>query len=135
MDPGLSKVTDGQRACLRLVLLHMSSKDIARELGISRHTVDQRLKLAMKALGAASRGDAARMLAAKEGDARYQHLTYQRPDIESVVPSPSPSASSRKEGQDGGLRNIGWIVAIAAGVAVLFAALFVGLNALSEFTR
>lgn len=85
----LAKVTEGQRACLRMVLLHMSSKDIARSLGISRHTVDQRLKLAMKTLGAASRVEAARTLAAMEGADEYQRLTYQASDIESAGPRSS----------------------------------------------
>jgi IS30 family transposase len=51
----LAKISEGQRACLRMVLQHMSSKDIARALNISPHTVDQRLKLAMRTLGAATR--------------------------------------------------------------------------------
>ena len=38
----IEKLTEAQRVCLRMVLMHLSSKDIARELGISPHTVDQR---------------------------------------------------------------------------------------------
>jgi DNA-binding CsgD family transcriptional regulator len=58
----VQRLSEGQRECLRMVLLHMSSKDIARALDISPHTVDQRLKLAMKALGAPTRVEAARLL-------------------------------------------------------------------------
>lgn len=76
-----AKLTDGQKACLRGVLRHMSSKDIARELGISPHTVDQRLRLAMKALGAGSRVQAAFMLAKHEGLPEYQASVYQAPHI------------------------------------------------------
>ena len=135
-EDALTKVTEGQRACLRLVLQHMSSKEIARALNISRHTVDQRLKLAMRHLGAASRVEAARRLAALEGAPEYQSLACQSPDMEADGSSPQLPASAIGEAQDHGtLHRIGWIVAIAAGAAVLFAALFVGLNALSEFTR
>jgi DNA-binding CsgD family transcriptional regulator len=78
---GIKKLTDGQKACLRCVLRHMSSKDIARELGISPHTVDQRIRLAMRALNAGSRVQAAFMLAKQEGGSEYQSPIYQAPDI------------------------------------------------------
>lgn len=45
-DPArIAELTDSRRACLRLVYRHMSSKDIARGLGISPHTVDARSAL------------------------------------------------------------------------------------------
>ena len=62
----LDKLNDGQRDCLRLVYAHMSSKEIAAELGISPHTVDQRLRAAMRILDCDSRFAAARMLATQE---------------------------------------------------------------------
>ncbi|MFN3945314.1 MAG: helix-turn-helix transcriptional regulator [Allosphingosinicella sp.] len=77
----IAKLNEGQRTCLRMVLAHMSSKDIARELGISHHTVDKRIKTAMQTLGAESRVDAARMLAAHEDGHGYQPLVYQAPDV------------------------------------------------------
>lgn len=58
----LGQLTDGQRDCLRLVYNHMTSKDIARTLNVSPHTVDMRLRTAMKVLGVATRIDAARLL-------------------------------------------------------------------------
>ncbi len=85
----LARLSDGQRTCLRMVLMHMSSKDIARELGISPHTVDQRLKGASKILGVDSRVEAARTLARAEGAAAYQPLVYQTPDI-AAAPPPAP---------------------------------------------
>src|SRR5690606_7348385 len=42
---------------------HLQSKEIARKLGISRHTVDARLKTACAKLGTSSRFVAARILA------------------------------------------------------------------------
>jgi len=77
----LSRLSDGQRACLRMVFQHMSSKDIARELKISPHTVDQRIRIAMGHLGASSRVEAAKLLALHETAAGYQPLIYQPPDI------------------------------------------------------
>ncbi len=62
-----------------MVLLHLSSKDIARELGSSPHTVDNHLKAAMARLGAVSRVEAARILADHEGDDPRRRLTSQPP--------------------------------------------------------
>jgi DNA-binding CsgD family transcriptional regulator len=61
-------LNEGQKDCLRLVMQHFSSKEIARKLALSPHTVDKRLKLATAILGVSSRVDAARILAEVEGD-------------------------------------------------------------------
>jgi DNA-binding CsgD family transcriptional regulator len=82
----LARLSEGQRTCLRMVFMHMSSKDIARELGISPHTVDQRVKAAMQILGVDSRVEAARILARHEGGGTYQPLVYQTPDIAAGPP-------------------------------------------------
>lgn len=80
-EPPTDKLSEDQRACLRRVFDHMSSKDIARELDVSPHTVDQRLKVAMRTLGVDSRVKAAQILAESEQNDPYQRLVYQRPDI------------------------------------------------------
>lgn len=82
----LLALTEGQRACLRMVYSHMKSKDIARILGVSPHTVDMRLRTAMRTLGVTSRIEAARLLVQDEtgGEAApdvYQALIYQAPDV------------------------------------------------------
>ena len=83
-------LTDGQRDCLRLVYNHMKSKDIARVLGVSPHTVDMRLRTAMRTLGVASRIEAARLLVQEESGGettpdqhqpQYQSLIYHAPDV------------------------------------------------------
>lgn len=80
-DP-VAQLTEGQRDCLRLVYRHMTSKDIARALGISPHTVDMRLRTAMKTLGVDGRIDAARLLFDAEGETgAYQSLIYQSPEL------------------------------------------------------
>ncbi len=78
-------LTEGERECLRRVYAHMTSKDIARELGLSNHTVDMRLRTAIRKLEVSSRIEAARVLVLDEslhggGDA-YQPLIYQAPEI------------------------------------------------------
>ena len=62
----LSALTPRERECLRLVYQHMTSKEIALRLGISKHTVDERVEKARRRLGAKDRYAAARALAAWE---------------------------------------------------------------------
>jgi DNA-binding CsgD family transcriptional regulator len=73
------QLTDGQQACLRLVYEHRSSKEIARELGISKDTVDQRLDRARAILGAGNRFEAARAFAGYE--AGCHRVVYDPPSI------------------------------------------------------
>jgi len=73
------KLTSGQLDCLRLVADHLSSKEIAAELNISPHTVDQRIRGALQILGVERRAQAARMVAQHGGP--YQRLIHQSPHI------------------------------------------------------
>ncbi len=95
-------LSDGQQDCLRLVLAHLNSKEIGRELGISPHTVDQRLRRSMRVLGANTRFEAARKFAELEGSSTYQPLIYQSSDVESLNESArlGLSTSQEKEVQD-----------------------------------
>jgi DNA-binding CsgD family transcriptional regulator len=76
----VAKLSSGQLACLQLVDQHLSSKEIAQELGISPHTVDQRMRGALHILGVDRRSQAARMVAQAAGP--YQRLIHQSPHIE-----------------------------------------------------
>jgi DNA-binding CsgD family transcriptional regulator len=59
----LARLSERQKDCLRLVAAHLTSKQIARELGVSRFTVDQRLDTARRTLGVSSRKEAALLFA------------------------------------------------------------------------
>ncbi len=52
-------MTAKQREVLDLLIQHKTSKEISRLLGISPHTVDQRIMLARGKLGVATRGEVA----------------------------------------------------------------------------
>ncbi|WP_353216521.1 helix-turn-helix transcriptional regulator [Sandarakinorhabdus sp.] len=92
--PRVSLLTQGERDCLRLVFQHMTSKDIARQLHVSHHAVDMRLRNAIRKLEVQNRIEAARMLVAVEGgmaasaaSADYQALIYQAPELEDSGPT------------------------------------------------
>ncbi|NWM25165.1 helix-turn-helix transcriptional regulator, partial [Escherichia coli] len=59
-------LTAEQAEVLRLVQQNLSSKEIARLLGISKSAIDQRLDRARQVLGASSRREAARIFAGLE---------------------------------------------------------------------
>lgn len=96
----LDKLNAGQRDCLRLVLAHLNSKEIARQLDISPHTVDQRLRTAMRILNAQSRFDAARKFAELDPQNPYQSLIYQSPDVETRLENGKLGTSTGRKGSD-----------------------------------
>ena len=87
----VARLTAGQLDCLRLVDQHLSSKEIAAELHISPHTVDQRIRQALATLGVERRTQAARIVAQQRGP--YQRLIHQSPYIEGELPGGQPEAA------------------------------------------
>jgi DNA-binding CsgD family transcriptional regulator len=83
----IDRLSPGQIEVLLLVDLHHSSKEIAARLGISPHTVDQRIRGALDKLGVERRGEAARMVAGSlsPDDPVYQRLIHQSPHIDAAV--------------------------------------------------
>lgn len=63
----IARLTDQQRACLRHVYAHRTSKEIAPILGIEPGSVDQHIKAAMRTLGVGDRRTAAKVFAEYEG--------------------------------------------------------------------
>jgi len=88
MQERVSRLSAGQLDCLRLVDQHLNSKEIAAELGISPHTVDQRVRQALAILGVERRAQAARIVAQYSGP--YQRLIHQSP----YIPARPQSAQS-----------------------------------------
>ena len=99
MDPHrLDRLTEQQRACLRYVYAHMTSKEIAPLLGIEPGSVDQHIKAAMRVLGVGDRRSAARLLAEHERVHRAQPLVYQPQDIAPAL-DPATLAPSNESGR------------------------------------
>jgi DNA-binding CsgD family transcriptional regulator len=87
----VARLTPGQLQCLRLVDQLLSSKEIATELQISPHTVDQRIRQALATLGVERRAQAARIVAHDSGP--YQRLIHQSPYIEPRSSNGHPEAA------------------------------------------
>jgi len=79
----LTGLTGKQREVLDLLIQHKTSKEISRTLGISPHTVDQRINIARSKLGLGSRNQVAqeyrRLLGTYEES--YEQSVYQNSDM------------------------------------------------------
>lgn len=91
LESGITRLSPSQLDCLRLVAEHYSSKEIAGELGISSHTVDQRIRLSLQILGVQRRAQAARLVAQHSGP--YQRLIHQSPHIAAPASTDHPEAA------------------------------------------
>ncbi len=68
MTTGIDALTERERHTLRLILRGHDAKSAARELGLSVHTINERLRDARRKLGVTSSREAARRLLAEEGE-------------------------------------------------------------------
>jgi DNA-binding CsgD family transcriptional regulator len=148
----LASLTEKQREVLDLLLEHKTSKEIARVLAISPHTVDQRIQFSKDKLGAATRNEAA--AAYRRLRETYGQMTYG--DLRIARYAAAPHGASRSidrpvepQGADAGRSVVqGWfdgrhgtllrLVAIV-GIAVLLMILVLGsltmLSRLSEMLQ
>lgn len=135
-------LTQGQIDCLLLVSQHFTSKEIASRLGISRHTVDQRVRVAMRALGVKRRGEAARIVVERYGPA-FQWGTNSpepfvlpsarahRPTAPNSPPLPFATRLRPRNEMSVALRLV-WIVAIGMGAAASAGTYLAGLESVSR---
>jgi DNA-binding CsgD family transcriptional regulator len=76
----MEQLTQGQIDCLLLVHQHLTSKEIGPRLGISPHTVDQRIRTALRVLRCKRRSEAALLVASKQGEERFFLLQQDFPE-------------------------------------------------------
>lgn len=137
MDPGrFATLSKRQKECLGLVYHRHTSKEIARELGIEKSTVDGYLAEAVRQLGARDRRQAAEWLEAEGasdpsiigGDTARVAETPQEPPaaepqrpVSQASPIPLPFRRSGRAGNDltPGQRIL-MIFVLAVGMALAF---------------
>ncbi len=86
----IDQLTEAQRACLRLVLTHHNSKEIAAIFGVSPSAIDKRIERAIQILGVGTRFEAARRLQEHEherGEGDDIVLTRAAPPSEQPLPT------------------------------------------------
>ena len=106
---GVDALSAGEIDCLDLVADGLGSKNIARRLDISPHTVDARLKAACAKLGTKSRFHAASMLRDAARDTSGVTVTYAPANLvyedrklpQSALPADKRSSAGEGDGPDG----------------------------------
>lgn len=99
-ESSVSRLSEAQRACLRLVMQGYEAKEIARQLNITPHAVVERLRAARRIVNAQSSREAARLLAAHEQDATYNRIgdnplgIVPTPPLPPIMPSSNGSTGS-----------------------------------------
>ena len=71
MTRGYKALTEKEKQTLRLVVRGYDAKSMARHLGLSVHTINERLRYARRKLEVSSSREAARILLAREGGAHH----------------------------------------------------------------
>lgn len=98
------ELTERQVQCLKMTAT-MTDKEIARELGISPHTVNMHIRNAMEKLGASSRGMALRTIT---GNPQYDNPVMARA-VEIVGSEPVGNSPSQAELNTTVTSRISWL--------------------------
>ena len=143
-DGAYARLTEKEEEALRLVHMRLTSKQIARELGISAKSVDKRLDSARIKLGTATRVDAARLWARKEygepfpGEAFPVAYSENSSDLHraGLLWNHQGGIGARMDpAKIGPLARTAWIIAGAVAIALLIVislGIAMGLSALFE---
>lgn len=139
-------LSDGQLICLELISQNLTSKEIGAQLGISPHTVDQRVRRALRILGAADRRQAARLVVRprQATDQSGRQLAWNIADATSIGSPPTnagqfsaglqmPFATpAQPTNRMGVAQRLLWIVAIAVAAALSSSMYLAGLESLAR---
>ena len=129
MTQGLSTLTEKEKQTLRLLVNGYDAKSMARHLGLSVHTINERLRDARRKLAVSSSREAARQLRDVEGPA---------PELlgDKALRDASPGAfmeTLRQQPESSGtLRRSGWIV---GGVLMTLALALAALTSLTGWAE
>jgi len=139
-------LNDGEVACLLLAADHLTSKEIALRLGISPHTVDKRMRKALRLLGTRTRREAVRVLQSREpcprvlnrraaGEQELEAASSARARFSlSGMPLPIATKARSQNVMSIGLRLF-WIFAIAFSAFVSSITYLAGLESLARLLK
>jgi DNA-binding CsgD family transcriptional regulator len=131
MSAGYQALTEKEKQTLRLIVRGHDAKSTARHLGLSVHTVNERLRDARRKLEVSSSREAARLVFSTEGDGPQKLVDKQMG--EAAAPRPvtqSDMPDSGKVRAPGAATGIAWRI---AGVAIM--TVILGLLALAALPQ
>ncbi len=144
MPDRVVQLSPREREILTLVGAGQSYKEIARQLGISPRTVETHVTRAIATLGARNRTDAVRLFETASVESRKGPPAIAAPAVSMEPMLPDRSLAARLWRRLPILRNgrlnnelsiaerLGWIVAGATAIIILFAQLAAGLRVAEE---
>ena len=131
MSAGYQALTEKEKQTLRLIVRGHDAKSTARHLGLSVHTVNERLRDARRKLEVSSSREAARLVFSTEGDGPQKLVDKQMGEAgaprlvtQSDMPDPGKASAS------GAATGIAWRI---AGVAIM--TVILGLLALAALPQ
>jgi DNA-binding CsgD family transcriptional regulator len=119
----VSDLSSREREALLLLAAGHDAKSIARELGISVHSVNERLRTARRKLNVSSSRQAARLLSAELGEP-HKFLGYTNSGVGSGKASGPPEAQAAARPKPGLRRPLAYFIAGAVMSTLLAAILF-----------
>ena len=125
MATGYEALSEKERETLRLLLGGHDAKSIARHLGLSVHTIHERLREARRKMGTASSREAARLLHEIEGPA---HKSFVDNGIGEATERAGTYPMGQPDRADSTSRRLGWII---GGSAMTISLALLALTALS----
>jgi DNA-binding CsgD family transcriptional regulator len=126
MTSGYQALTSKEKETLRLLVNGYDAKSMARHLGLSVHTVNERLRDARRKMAVSSSREAARLMREAEGSAPQSlvpELLGDATTLPSIEKRPDPESGR------GGLRRIAWVI---GGIIMVFSLALLALTSLSE---
>lgn len=132
MNPAAAALTIKEMQTLRLIARGHDAKSAARELGLSVHTVNERLREARRKLGVTSSREAARRLLAEDGEAPEILTDKDLGDASAPLPDAPPMASATRRWASSGLGPGLALTSIGVlAMSLILAALFLPASPLS----
>lgn len=126
MTGGIPALTEKEKETLRLLVNGYDAKSMARQLGLSVHTVNERLRDARRKLAVSSSREAARQLRAAEGTT--PELLRDKPLGDAATSDPAQVFRQPAQG-NGKIRRTGWI---AGGIAMTISLAVLALSVLAD---
>ena len=124
MSTGYQALTEKEKQTLRLIVRGHDAKSTARHLGLSIHTVNERLRDARRKLEVSSSREAARLLLDTEGDDPQRHADEQLGEAagpSSAAPGELPDSGTGRA--PGAAFPVAWLIAGVVIMSVILAIL------------
>ena len=113
MSQGYQALTEKEKETLRLVVRGYDAKSMASHLGLSVHTINERLRFARRKMAVSSSREAARLLFSKEGDAPHSLGDKQLGEARTARDMEEHSAPNA------GDATTGRLVSVIGGIAIM----------------